>query len=439
MRLLAAGWIALGALAWVRGAEPAALPVDPDIVQMATSVSSERVQRSIFVLVSFKTRHTLSDPQTSGDGIGGASAWVRAELERSSKANGGKLKVDLDTFRQPAQPPLIPHPADLTNVVATLPGPGKRIFLLTAHYDSRARAILDVESPAPGADENAAGVAALLETARALAAYDFNATIVFLVTTGGEQGGLGAAHWAGEAKRQGLEIAGVIDLDAVGHTREPGGAVNRRDLWLFAQGAPSSQQRDAGLGALLAAGGENDSPARSLARAIRAATARYIPAIDIRIIYRARGSQGHGGQMPFLERGFPAVGFTSAGGDRALSDDTPDAIDFAYVADVARVSTAALAALARAPGPPRGVQWALAPAGKATVLRWTAADGPPPAGYRVVWRETTAPFWEHAQDVAATNAVVPAVLPDNMIFGVEAFDAAGHLSPAAFALPAAER
>jgi Peptidase family M28 len=436
MRFVAAGSIVLGALAWARGAEPAALPVDPEIAQMVDSIASARIQRSIFVLVSFKTRHTLSDPQPSGDGIGGASAWVRAELERDSRGTGGRLRVDLDTFRQPARPPLIPHPVDLTNVVATLPGSSKRVFLLTAHYDSRVRDPLDTQSPAPGADDNASGVAVLLETARALAPFQFNATIVFLVTTGGEQGGVGAAHWADQARQQGLEVAGVIDLDAIGRTH---GAANRRDLWLFAQGAPPLDEQGPAFKALIAAGGENDSPARALARAVRAAAGRYVPAIDVRIIYRPTGYQGHGGHLPFLQRGFPAVGLTEAGGDRDLADDTPDALDFAYMSDVAHVSAAVLAGLARAPAPPRGVEQAPAPACQGTVLRWTPADGPPPAGYRVVWRETTAPFWEHARDVdqAAVNANVAGVLPDSTLFGVEAFDAAGHLSPAAFALPAA--
>ena len=405
---------------------------------MVAGVSGERIQRSIFVLVSFKTRHTLSDPQPSGDGIGGASAWVRAEFERGAKATGGRLRVELDTFHQPARPPLIPHPADLTNVVATLPGPGKRIYVIAAHYDSRARDLLDVQSPAPGADDNASGVAAVLEAARALAPYDFNATLVFLVTTGGEQGGVGAAHWADQARQRGLNVAGVIDLDAIGRTRGTGGAVDRRSLRLFAQGVPPPGERDAELRALIAAGGENDTPPRALARAIRAAVLSYVPAIDLRIIYRTTGYQGHGDHRPFLRRGFAAVGLTEASGVQDLSDDTPDAIDFAYVTDVAHASVAALAALARAPAAPQAVQLAPAPAGQGTVLRWTPAEGAAPAGFRVVWRETTAPFWEHALDLGrgAVTAAVPGALPDDTIFGVEAFDAAGHLSPAALALPA---
>ncbi len=318
------------------------------------------------------------------------------------------------------------------------PGRASGSGSISAHYDSRARDVLDTQGPAPGADENASGVATVLEAARRLAAYDFNATLVFLITTGGEQGGVGAAHWADQARRQGLEVAGVIDVDAVGHTR---GAANRRDLWLYAQGVPPPGMREAELAALIAAGGENDTPPRALARAVRAATLLYAPALDVRIVYRAGAHGGRGGNLPFLEKGFPAVGLTEASGDTDRTDDTPDAIDFDYMSDVARVNTAVLAALARAPGPPRRCDRRRPRPGKGTVLRWTPAEGPAPAGYRVVWRETTAPFWEHALDVGrgATNAAVPGMLPDDTIFGVEAFDAAGHLSPAAFALPGSVR
>ena len=416
------------------------MPVDPDIVKMVASISVERIQRSIFVLASFKTRHTLSDALPSGDGIGGASAWIRAEFERASKAAGGRLQVDLYTFRQPARAPLFPQAADVTNVVATLPGSGRRIFVITAHYDSRARDILDAQSPAPGADENASGVAAVLEAARALAPYDFNATLVFLVATGGEQGGIGAAHWADQARQQHLDLNGVIDFDAVGNPR---GAAGSRDLWLFAQGVPPRAERSAGLEGLIEAGGENDTPPRSFARAVRSAGLLYVPGSDIRIVYRAAGYRGQPGHLPFLERGYPAVGFTEASGGAIRPDDTPDFVDFAYVADAARAGSAALAALARAPSPPREVGFAPAPAGMGSVVRWSPRTGNPPtaAGYRIVWRESTAPYWEHALDVPgdARSAAVPGAFPDETIFGVEASDGAGHFSPAAFAKPAPGR
>jgi hypothetical protein len=424
-----------------RGSEPAPLPGDAEIEKIVSAVSIERIQRSIFVLASFRTRHTLSDPLPSGDGIGGAGAWVRAELERTAAATGGRLRVELDTFEQPAQPPLIPQPVEITNLVATLPGSTARTYVICAHYDSRTKDILDAQNPAPGADDNASGVAAVLELARSLSPYDFGATIVFLITAGGEQGGVGAAHWAEQAKQRGLDLAGVIDLDVVGRSHSADGRVDRRDVNLFAQGAPSSGGRSGELSALIAAGGENDTPARSLARSIRDAAAHYVPSMNVRVVYRSDRYQGDGDHTPFLSRGFPAVRFAETVEDPGPRDDVVDLVDFEYVTAVARVNGAALAALARAPAPPRQVSVAPAASGNGAVVRWLPAGKTGSAGYRVVWRDTTAPFWEHSVELMSSStgpaqASLPGVALDDTVFGVEAVDGAGHVSPAVFALPA---
>jgi hypothetical protein len=423
-----------------RATEPAPLPGDAEIEKMVSAISIERIQRSIFVLASFRTRHTLSDPLPSGDGIGGAGAWVRAELERTAAATGGRLRVSLDTFVQPAQPPLIPQPVEMTNLVATLPGSTARTYVICAHYDSRTKDILDAQSPAPGADDNASGVAGVLELARSLSPYDFGATLVFLITAGGEQGGVGAAHWAEQARKRGLDLAGVLDEDVVGRSHAADGRIDRRDLNLFAQGVPPSGERGAELSALIAAGGENDTPARSLARAIRDAAVRYVPAMNVRVIYRSDRYPRDGDHAPFLNRGFPAVRFAETVEDPRPRDDVVDLLDFEYVTAVARVNGAALAALARAPAPPRRAQVTPAASGNGAVLRWMPAGKAAVAGYRVVWRETTAPFWEHSIEVADTldglaQATVPGVALEDTVFGVEAIDSAGHASPAAFALP----
>jgi hypothetical protein len=431
----------LAAALAARGSEPAPLPGDAEIEKVVSAISIERIQRSIFVLASFRTRHTLSDPLPSGDGIGGAGAWVRAELERTAAATGGRLRVDLDTFEQPARPPLIPQSVEITNLVATLPGSTARTYVICAHYDSRTKDLLDAQNPAPGADDNASGVAAVLELARSLSPYDFGATIVFLITAGGEQGGVGAAHWAEQAKQRGLDLAGVFDLDVIGRSHSADGRIDRRDVNLFAQGAPATGERSAELSALIAAGGENDTPARSLARAIRDAAARYVPLMNVQIVFRADRYQGDGDHAPFLNRGFAAVRFAETADDPAPRDDVVDLVDFEYVTAVARVNGAALAALARAPAPPRQVRVAPAASGNGAVLRWVPAGKTATAGYRVVWRETTAPFWEHSIELIASSnapaqASVQGVALDDTIFGVEAVDGAGHASPAAFALPA---
>jgi hypothetical protein len=437
----------------VVGLAQAPPPIDPDIQKMVSEISAERIQRSIYVLTSFRTRHTLSDPLPSGDGIGGAGAWIRAEFERVSAATGGRLRVDLDTFTQNPTAPRIPRPVDITNIVATLPGTlpesAGRIYVVSAHYDSRAKDLLDSDSPAPGADDDASGVAAVLETARVMAGREYGATVIFMAVAGEEQDLNGSTHWAEEAKRNHLDIAAMLDDDIVGNTHAPDGTIDRHTVRLFAQGVPPVSAPNDGLLELLRSGGENDTPPRELARAIRDIAGRYVPSMNVRVIYRADRYLLGGDNLPFLERGYPAVRFSEPAEDfsrehedvrqenGASYGDLPDFVDFTYVADIARVNAAVLGSLARSPAPPSGVEIETAPLENDTTLRWAPNGEPDLAGYRIVWRETTAPFWEHAVSVPPniTRKTMRGLSKDDVIFGVEAFDAAGHASPAAYPRP----
>jgi len=428
-------------------------PLDPDIAALVRDLSPERIQRSIFVLASFKTRHTLSDPLPSGDGIGGAASWIRAEFERASKESGGRLRVDLDSFEQSPVPPRIPQAVQITNIVATLPGsdPAGRTLVVSGHYDSRATNPLDATSAAPGADDDASGVAAVLEMAHVMSHHKFAATLVFLAVAGEEQGLNGSTHWAQLAKDANTNIEAMLDNDIIGSSRSETGALDRGSVRLFAQGVPPTAAPDDRLLALLRTGGENDTPPRELARAVRDIAAAYVPGMKVRVIYRADRYLRGGDHLPFLERGYAAVRFTEPAEDfrRQHQDvreekgvaygDVPDHVDFAYTADVARVNAAALAVLARAPAPPTEVQIETARLENDTTLRWAPSPEADLGNYRVVWRETTAPFWEHSQDVAkgVTRVTIPGVSKDNVIFGVEAVDAAGHASLAVF--PTARR
>jgi hypothetical protein len=444
---------ALAVPAWA--ADPPKAPADPEIEEMVQAISTERIQKSIYVLASFKTRHTLSDPLPSGDGIGGAASWIRAEFERDAKASGGRLRVDLDSFEQPPAPPRVPAAVQITDIVATLPGTDAegdgRTLIVSGHYDSMPTSVLDSVSAAPGADDDASGVAAVLELAHVLSHYRFRATIVFMAVAGEEQGLHGSTHWAQGAKDRDLNIEAMLDNDIIGSSRAEDGSIDRGSVRLFAQGVPPTRAPDDALLALLRAGGENDTPPRELARAIRDIAAQYVPAMKVRVIYRADRYLRGGDHLPFLERGYPAVRFTEPAEDfrRQHQDvreangvkfgDTPDHVDYGYVADVARVNGAALAVLSRAPAPPRGVQIEAARLENDTTLRWESGSDPGLAGYRILWRETTAAFWEHSMEVGkdVTRATVKGVSKDNVVFGVQAFDASGHASPAVF--PSARR
>jgi hypothetical protein len=427
--------------------------VDPEIRDIVQAISADRIQRSIFVLASFKTRHTLSDTLPSGDGIGGAASWIRAEFGRAADASGNHLKVELDTFDQPPVQPRVPQGAQITNIIATLPGTDLdgRTLVVSAHYDSMASNVLDSASPAPGADDDASGVAAVLELARVMSNYKFGATIVFAAFAGEEQGLLGSTHWAHGAKDRNADIEAVLNNDIVGSSRSADGKIDRTTVRLFAQGVPATPTLDDNMIGLVREGGENDTPPRELARAIHEISMAYVPSMNVRIVYRLDRYLRAGDHKPFLDLGYPAVRFTELAEDfrhehqnvreenGVQYGDVPDRVDFAYTADIARVNAAALAVLARAPAPPEKVQIETARLENDTTLRWAPSQDATVAGYRVVWRETTAPAWEHAMEVGkdVTRTTMRGLSKDNVIFGVEAFDAAGHSSPAVF--PAARR
>jgi hypothetical protein len=432
---------------------PPAPPIDPDVHDIIGAISAERIQRSIFVLASFKTRHTLSDTLPSGDGIGGAGSWIRAEFGRASDASGNRLKVELDAFDQAPVQPRVPQGAQITNVIATLPGtdPGGRTLVVSAHYDSIVSNVLDSTSAAPGADDDASGVAAVLELARVMSSYKFGATIVFAAFAGEEQGLFGSTHWARGAKDRNADIEAVLNNDIIGSSRSADGKIDRTTVRLFAQGVPATPTLDDNLVGLIREGGENDTPPRELARAIHEISAAYMPSMNVRVVYRTDRYLRAGDHKPFLDLGYPAVRFTEPAEDfrhehqnvreenGVQYGDVPDRVDFAYTADVARVNAAALAVLARAPAPPEKVEIETARLENDTTLRWAQSRDANVAGYRIVWRETTEPAWGHSMDVGkdVTRTTMRGLSKDDVVFGVEAFDAAGHASPAVF--PAARR
>ena len=450
--LLAAGVAAAG---FAQEAAPARR--DPEIEKMVAEISPANIEATVRKLVSFKTRHTLSSTTSADTGIGAARNWIKAELERTGRESGGRLVVEFDAFQQPPVPPRLPQGAEIVNVVATLPGKQPwakaRTYVVSGHYDSRSLGIMDTEAFAPGANDDASGTAAVMELARVMSNYEFDATLVFLTVAAEEQGLQGAAHWAKAAKEKGVNVAAMFTNDIIGNTLHDDGTRDRSHVRLFAEGvpvpvAPAKELADEVL-AQLRTGGENDFPTRQLARAIQAVGARYVPQLPVKIIYRRDRYLRGGDHSPFLDTGFAAVRFTEPHEVYARQHqdvrveagvqygDLPDFVDFSYVADVARVNAAALAEFARAPAAPHGVELETAKLENDTTMRWEASAEPDHAGYRIVWRDTTAPQWEHALEVPkdALRHTVKGVSKDNAIFGLQAVDAGGHASPAVYPKP----
>ncbi len=420
------------------------LPANPQIDKIVTEVSAKRIEATVRKLVSFGTRHTLSKSSDPNRGIGPAIAWAQSEFERVSRESGGRLEVRLDRFTQP-KADRVPEPTELTSVMAILPGTTDpdRIYVVSGHIDSCVctQDVLDSTSDAPGADDDASGVAVVMELARVMATQRYPATIVFMAVVGEEQGLLGAAHIAETYKNRAANVAGMITNDIVGSSAgtPPGKPVIR----LFSEGVPSDESEEQ-VRVRRSIGGENDAPSRQLARYLKESADRYVPGIEVRLVWRRDRYSRGGDHIPFLQRGYPAVRFTEYQEDYRHQHqrvrvengvqygDLPEFVDFDYVARVARVNGVGLASLATAPATPREVTID-GRLSSDTTLNWKPVPGA--TGYRVVWRDTAASLWTDAQTVGAVTTVTLPLSKDNYFFGVQSMDANGHVSLTSYPTP----
>ena len=423
----------------------------PDIDKIVKEISATRIEATIRKLVSFETRNSLSETKSETKGIGAARRWIKVELERCGKENGGRLRVEFDEHLAPVSA-RVPQPTPVINVVATLPGEQAesrdRMYVVSGHYDSMRGSPTDADGFAPGANDDASGTAAVMEMACVMSKYKFNATLKFMTVAGEEQGLLGSTFFAEAAKARGLNIAGMITNDIIGNTRGSDGKIERNRVRMFAEGVAPMKELNDDMLTLIRTGGENDSLPRQLGRFIKEHAERHVPNMKVDLIYRRDRYLRGGDHFPFLDAGFAAVRMTEPSEDfrhqhqnvreenGVKFGDLPEFVDFAYTADVARVNAAALASLATGPAAPQDVVMENLFLENNTTFRWKANAEPTVTGYRVLWRETTAPFWQHQEDFGnVTRATIVGVSKDNVIFGVQAIDRDGNASVATFPKP----
>jgi hypothetical protein len=452
--------------------QPAA--ADPAIQKVLGEILPGKIQATIEKLVSFHNRSMLSSIDKSvpaGQGVSAAAEWITAEFTRYSAACGGCLEVKQDSFTQAPEPPpqgRIPNPTTITNVYAILrgsdPAQASRMVLVTGHYDSRNSDTMNTQKEAPGANDDASGVAVSLECARTLSAARMQglklpATIVFVAVAGEEQGLNGSRHLAQLAKSEGWQLEAVLNNDIVGGNTTPGETLQDKSaVRVFSEGIPAAAtpeevRRITGLGL------ESDSPSRELARAIADVGRSYESSGSFKpvLIFRRDRYLRGGDHSSFNQEGFAAVRFTEWREDfnhqhqdvrveKGIEfGDLLKFVDFDYVANVARLNAAALATLAAAPAPPVNVRIVTKDLDNNTTLRWTAGQGAAGASYEIVWRETSAPDWQRSLlpgtgqgDGGGSPANFSYTVPlskDNVIFGVRALDGAGHRSVAVAPLP----
>lgn len=449
------------------GAALAPAAPDPAIAKALTTIQPAHIQQTIETLVGFGTRSTLSSMATDlpkGKGVNAAADWIYGQFEAISHECGGCLEVKRDVFTADQTSGgrwagRIPRPTQITNVYAILRGSdpveANRMVLVTGHYDSRNLNVFDDHGTAPGANDDASGVAVSLECARALSKLHPQATIVFAAVAGEEQGLIGSGHLAQLARQEGWQLEGVLNNDIVGGNTTPGDTQQLKDrVRVFSEGIPATATADEER-RIHALGGENDSPSRELARAIAATARTYFatggstPGFSAFLVARPDRYLRGGDHMTFNQEGFAAVRLTewkedfnhqhqnivrpAAGSNAPVLGDLLEFVDFHYVAQVARLNAATLATLAAAPGPPEHVKIEMKGLENGTTLTWEAPTGGRVAHYQVVWRETTAPDWQYGKvvDPPAAGSDVRVTVPiskDNVIFGVRSVDAQGHAS-----------
>lgn len=419
-----------------------------EIQKMLKEISAKNIENSIRKLVSFGTRNTLSEQDNPTRGIGAARDWIFAEFQKISAECGNCLTVEKQTFLQP-KANRVPEPINLTNVIATLKGTTDpdRVYVVSGHYDSMCTSPTDAKCDAPGANDDASGSTAVIEMARVMSKRKFDATIIFMTVAGEEQGLLGATYFAQQALEKKMNIEAMFTNDIIGGVTTFKDAANRQTVRVFSEGVPSNeteQQANTRRGT----GGENDSASRQLARFIKETTDIYTPKFPAMMVYRRDRYLRGGDHIPFLERGFTAVRITETNEDYdhqhqnvrtengKFFGDTPEYVDFEYVANVARVNAASLARLALAPARPKNAGMVTTRLGNDTELKWDASTEADIAGYEIVWRDTISPVWTNSVNVGSvTNFVMKGMSKDNFFFGVRSVDKDGNKSPVSFPRP----
>ncbi len=410
-------------------------------------VSAARIEADINKLVSFGTRHTLSETESDTRGIGAARRWIKAEFDKISAACGDCLDVYYQS-RVIEGEARIPDPVEVVSVIAVQRGTvdPNRYVIMSGDIDSRVSDVMDYTSDAPGANDNASGVAGTLEAARVLSQYKFAGSIVYAALAGEEQGLFGGRIMAEQAQKDGWRIKAVLNNDMIGNIEGINGVINNTTARIFAEGT-RQDETEADTRRRRFTGGEVDSPSRNVARYIDWMADRYIPNLDTMVIYRLDRFGRGGHHRPFNDLGYPGVRImeTNENYNRQHQDlrtengivygDTIDGVDFDYAAKLTALNAVSLASMAWAPSPPAQVKIAGAVSAD-TTLSWapaSAAEKEHIKGYRIYWRHTDAPNWEFSQYVGNVNEfTLKNVVIDNYFFGVASVSKDGYESPVVF-------
>lgn len=428
-------------------AQSAPALLDARMYDVVEAVSAERIMADVERLAAFGTRNTFSDTVSTTRGIGAARRWIRSEFEAIGGACGGCLEVlEQRTRIAEGSSGRAVRDVDVVNVLAIQRGTvwPDRYVIMSADIDSRASGSTDDSTDAPGANDNASGMAGVMEAARVLSGMSFPTSIVYVGLSGEEQGLWGGAYMAQLAQEQGWDIVGVLNNDMIGNIEGVDGVIDNRTFRIFSEPTPVTES-DRDRARRRFEGGEVDGHSRQLARYVERVTRLYMPDMDPTMIYRLDRFGRGGHHRPFNDAGFPAIrimemheNYNRQHQDIRVEDgvaygDVVSGVNADFAARLTAVNAVALASLAAAPPEPDEVRigGAVQPS---TTLEWDAVDAPDLAGYIIHWRDTTAPQWQHMRFVPAgtTQFTLEGLVIDNYLFGVSAVGMDGNQSVVVF-------
>lgn len=431
-------FILLGLVFNVRGQQVQ----DDRMFEIINNCSADKIQEHIETLVNFGTRHTLSDTVSNTRGIGAARRWIKLEFENISKDCNGCLEVKYQRGDvKPGESRRIPEGVHIVNVMAIKRGTKypNRYIIMSGDIDSRVSNALNAESDSPGANDNASGIAGVLEAARVLSKYEFASSIIFVGLSGEEQGLFGGKILAEEAKAKKWEIIGVLNNDMIGNIHGIDGVIDNSTFRVFSEAAPPKEDEQKRIWKRFY-GGEVDGPSRQLARYIEKMTSQYMTNLRAIMIYRLDRFGRGGHHKPFNDAGFPGVrimetheNYNMQHQDLRTEDgiaygDVIEGVDFDYASRLTAVNAISLAGIAWAPKPPSGLMigGAVSPS---TRLKWDSSADDHVVAYKIYWRETTAAQWQYSRYVGKINDyTLRGIVIDNYLFGVSSVAADGSES-----------
>ena len=415
---------------------------DPSIEQMVKEISPDSLRSYIQTMVNFGTRNTLSTQTEKKRGIGAARLYVLQKFNQFAAQSNGRLTAIIDTTTLQADKRRVDTTLLLGNVLATLKGTDpadNRVFIISGHLDAMRTNVMDRVGDAPGANDDASGVAAVMECARIMSKRNFGATIIFLAVSGEEQGLLGSTYMATKSKKEILNIEAVLNNDIMGsNNSNETNNINNTQVRVFSEGLPA-YELDKNAKAIRQLGLENDGKSRQLARYVKETGERYVDNLEIKLIYRNDRFLRGGDHTPFVENGFTAVRITEMNENYTRQHqnvrvengiqygDLIEFIDFEYLRKNTGMNLSTLANLAKAPSKPDSVKIDVKKLSNSSYLYWKKPLTGSVKGYYLLMRETTSAFWQKKIFTTATEITVP-YSKDNYFFAVQAINEPGNES-----------